>query len=277
MRTAVILTTYNRPDALAAALEGYLAQDTHAFELIVADDGSTGETRRLIEDYARGAPFSLQHVWQEDRGFRAAAARNRALAATAADYVIFSDGDCVPPAQFVSRHGALAEPGYFVAGNRILLAARLTSRVLRNRVPIHQWRHSEWLAAWLRGDVNRLLPLLTLPDGAFRKRAPRRWKGVKTCNVAAWRADLERVNGFDESYAGWGLEDSDLVIRLTHAGVRHKSARFAAPVFHLWHEEWDRSRLSENQRRLDEILSSHRIEASVGLRQHYGAAATESR
>jgi glycosyltransferase involved in cell wall biosynthesis len=268
MRIAVILTTYNRPDALAAVLEGYFAQDAHDFEVVVADDGSTAETRELIAERARRALFPLRHVWQEDRGFRAGAARNRALAATAADYVIFSDGDCVPPAEFVGRHRELAEPGYFVAGNRILLSEAFTAAVLRERVPIHRWRHGQWLAAWVRRDVNRLLPLLAAPDGAFRKRSPFKWEGVKTCNLAAWRADLERVNGFDESYSGWGLEDSDLVIRLAHAGVRHKSARFAAPVFHLWHKEWDRGRLAENQRRLDEILASRRIEALAGLREN---------
>ena len=268
MRICVILTTYNRPDALGAVLEGYLAQDTRDFELIVADDGSTDATRRLVEDYARRAPFPLRHVWQEDKGFRPGAARNRALAATAADYVIFSDGDCVPPPEFVGRHRALAEPGCFVAGNRILLSEQFTAEVLAKRVPVHLWRHRLWIAAWLRRDVNRLLPLLALPDGAFRKRSPQRWEGIKSCNLAAWRADLERVNGFDESYTGWGLEDSDLVIRLLHAGVKHKSARFAAPLFHLWHREWDRSRLAENQRRLDEILACRRIEALVGFNQY---------
>ena len=268
MRIAVIVTTYNRPDALAAVLEGYFAQDAHDFEVIVADDGSTVETRELVEDRARRAPFPLLHVWQEDRGFRAGAARNRALAATGAHYIVFSDGDCVPPAEFVSRHRALAEPGYFVAGNRMLLSEGFTGRVLKEHIPIHRWRHGQWIAAWARGDVNRLLPLLALPDGAFRKRAPQRWEGVKTCNLGAWRADLVRVNGFDESYSGWGLEDSDLVVRLTHAGIRHKSARFAAPVFHLWHQEWDRGPLAENRRQLDELLASTRVEARLGLREY---------
>ena len=90
----------------------------------------------------------------------------------------------------------------------------------------------------------------------------------KTCNLSAWRADLVRVNGLDESYSGWGLEDSDLVIRLLHAGVRHKNARFAAPVLHLWHRENDRSLLPENRRRLEEILASSRIEARLGLNQY---------
>jgi len=276
MRITVVVTTYNRPDALAAVMEGYLGQNDPGFDLIVADDGSTSATSDVVHDYATRAPFALTHVWQEDLGFRAAAIRNRALAATASDYVVFTDGDCVPPPFFVSRHRALAEPGCFVAGNRILLAERFTAAVLRQRTPIHRWRHGQWFAAWLERDVNRLLPLLRLPDGAFRKRSPLRWEGVKTCNLAAWRADLERVNGFDESYSGWGLEDSDLAIRLIHAGVVHKSGRFAAPVFHLWHREWDRGGLAENQRRLDDILASRRIEALSGLNRHSATPVTAS-
>ena len=268
MKTAVIVTTYNRPDALAAVLEGYGAQDAPGFELLIADDGSTAETRDVVEDYARRAPHRVSHVWQEDDGFRPGAARNRALAHTQADYVIFSDGDCVPPPFFVSRHLALAEPGYFLAGNRMLLAEDFTRVVLRDHVPIHRWQPRQWLAAWMRRAVNRALPLGRLPDGAFRKRHAARWEGVKTCNFSAWRADLARVNGFDERYSGWGLEDSDLVIRLLHAGVRHKSARFAAPVFHLWHRENDRTKLAENRRRLDEIIASDRVAAVVGLDQY---------
>ena len=111
MRLAVVVTTYNRPDALAAVLDGYAAQDTNDFELIIADDGSRKETRDLVTGHAKQSAFALRHVWQEDKGFRAAAIRNRALAQTNADYVIFSDGDCVPPRRFVSRHRALAFNG----------------------------------------------------------------------------------------------------------------------------------------------------------------------
>ena len=113
-----------------------------------------------------------------------------------------------------------------------------------------------------------MMPLVRLPDGKWRKRNAREWRGVKTCNLSVWREDLVRVNGLDESYSGWGLEDSDLVIRLLHAGIRNKNARFAAPVFHLWHRENDRSRLPENQRRLDELLRSNRVAAALGLDQY---------
>ncbi len=268
MTPAVIVTTYNRPDALAAVLEGYLAQTGAAFELMVADDGSTAGTRETVARYAARASFPLHHVWQEDRGFRAAAARNRALAATTADYIIFTDGDCIPRHDFVARHCALAEPGRFLAGNRVLLPADFTRRALAEHLPLHDWGMPRWLAARLAGGINRWLPLLALPDGGWRNAAPERWEGAKTCNLSAWRADLVRVNGLDESYSGWGLEDSDLVIRLLHAGVKHKNARFAAPVLHLWHRENDRSRLPENQRQLDALLASSRIEAQLGLSQY---------
>lgn len=270
MKTTVIVTTYNRPDALAVVLEGYCAQSDHDFGLVVADDGSKEETAEVVRRFAQRAPFPLAHVWQEDRGFRAAAIRNRALASTDADYVVFTDGDCVPSRHFVRDHKQFAEAGYFLGSNRVLLSAELTGRVLGERLPIHAWNGMDWMQSWFRREVNRVLPLIKLPDGPFRKWTPARWQGIKTCNFSAWRTDLVRVNGLDESYEGWGLEDSDLVIRLLHAGVKHKNARFAATVFHLWHPEQDRGRLSGNQKRLDDLLRSPTVRAAVGLDRYRG-------
>lgn len=266
MRISVVVTTYNRPDALRAVLEGYAEQTDLDFELIVGDDGSAGDTVALVQAFASRAPFKTTHVWQEDRGFRAAAVRNQAIARARGDYILFTDGDCVPPLTFVANHRALAEAGWFVAGNRILLSERFTRTVLERRLPVHRWRAQRWMLAWMQGRINRFLPVLSLPRAArFRKAYPHRWQGVQSCNLAAWRSDLLRVNGYDEGYQGWGLEDSDLVIRLQHAGIGRKTARFFAPVFHLWHRENDRSRLPENQRLLDELIGSQRTRARVGL------------
>lgn len=265
MKTAVVVTTYNRHEALAAVLEGYCGQSDYAFDLIVADDGSREETAEIVRQFARRAPFSIQHVWQEDQGFRAAEIRNRAVASTGAEYIVFTDGDCVPSRHFVWAHKHLAEPGYFLGANRVLLSTELTDRVVRERVPIHTWTEVDWAHCWLRRDVNRLLPLIQLPDGPFRKWSPNRWRGIKTCNLSVWRRDLVRVNGLDASYQGWGLEDSDLVIRLLHAGVKHKNARFAATVFHLWHPEQDRIQLPVNQERLHTLFTSSAVRAKVGL------------
>lgn len=269
LHIAVIVTTYNRPDALAAVLEGYLSQTDHDFEVWVADDGSTPETAQVIKKFQSRANFPIHHVWQEDDGFRAAAIRNRTIAATTADYIIFTDGDCVPLADFVAQHRLLSEPGCFLSGNRLLLSQALTRQVLSENNPIHAWRFVDWIKARIQGRINRLLPLLRLPDFDWlRKRAPQRWQGAKTCNLSAFREDLLRVNGLDESYTGWGQEDSDLVVRLIRAGLINKSARFAAPVLHLWHKENDRSHLAENQRRLQQVLSAPHIRAHKGLDQY---------
>lgn len=269
MRIAVIVTTYNRTDALGAVLDGLLSQTDPDFEVLVADDGSTEETAQLIREFQARAPFPIRHVWQEDKGFRAAMARNRALAATSADYVIFIDGDCVPPVDFVARHRLLSEAGWFLSGNRLLLSQEFTAHVLREKLPIHLWQVGDWLRARMQGQIERVLPLIRMPDARWlRKLAPRRWKGAKTCNLSAFRRDLLLVNGFDESYTGWGLEDSDLVIRLIRAGVYNKSARFSAPVLHLWHKENDRSKLEENNRRLQEVLGASHTRAHKGVEQY---------
>lgn len=254
---AVILTTYNRPDALSAVLEGYLAQRDKDFELLIADDGSTDETREVVMSYQRRAPFNIVHVWHEDRGFRAAAIRNRALEKTVADYVIFSDGDCIPLPDFVAGHRRLAEKGWFLVGSRILLSEEFTTRILKERLPVHTFSPSQWVKVRLEGRINRILPLLPLPlFSSLRKLAAQKWEGAMTCNLSAWREDLSRINGFDESYEGWGLEDSDLTIRLIRSGLRRKSARFAATVIHLWHPQNPRSSLEENRRRLESVLAN---------------------
>jgi glycosyltransferase involved in cell wall biosynthesis len=269
MRIAVVITTYNRPDALSSALDGYYAQRDENFELIVADDGSADETAQVVTAYKRKPDFKLSHVWQKDDGFRAAAIRNRAIAETSADYIIFTDGDCIPLPDFVSQHRALAERGWFLVGSRILLSKPFTDHVLKNRVPVHTWTVAQWIRAWVKKDINRWLPVLPLPVPApLRKLLANKWEGATTCNLSAWRDDLLRINGLDESYSGWGLEDSDIVIRLLRSGIRRKSARFATPLLHLWHRENDRTNLERNRKTLDNLLNSRRIRAIHGVKQY---------
>jgi glycosyltransferase involved in cell wall biosynthesis len=262
---SIVVTTYERPDALAAALRALSRQTDRAFEVLVADDGSGPGTAAVIEAARATLGAPLAHVWQEDRGFRVAEARNRALARARGDYVVFLDGDCLARPDFVARHRALSEPGWFVAGNRVLLSERRTATILAANDPAEVWSYRRFAAERLAGGVNRLLPLLALPDGGWRRRAPERWRGARTCNLAAWRGDLDTVDGFDLAYEGWGLEDTDLAVRLMRAGVRAKDGRFATGVLHLWHRENDRSRLAENERRLKEVISSTRVRASRGM------------
>ncbi|WP_339733686.1 glycosyltransferase family 2 protein [uncultured Gimesia sp.] len=265
---AVIITTYNWPAALEAVLAGYLSQQRPPDELIVADDGSTEETRAVIDKFRDQAPFPVKHVWHADEGFRAGAIRNRAIQNSEADYIIFTDGDCIPAPWFLQQHQRLADQGWFLSGNRVLLSQNFSQEVLQEKIPIHTWTRRQWFQARRRKQINRLLPLFRIPLGRwYRRRLAKAWEGAKTCNLSVWKEDLLAVNGFDEDYTGWGMEDSDLVLRLIRNGVYHQDARFAAPVFHLWHSENSRDQLEENQRRLQQLIETDRIQARVGIKQ----------
>ena len=262
---SVIVTTYRREDALAAVLRSLSKQTDRDFEVLVADDGSGPATADLVDTWKSELGHPLMHVWHEDRGFRAAEIRNRAIVASHGDYCVFLDGDCIVRPDFVAVHRRLAEPGWFVTGNRVLLSPTLTERVLREGLVPERWGFGKWFAERRRGGVNRLTALLHLPLGPLRRLRQRAWRGARSCNLAIWRADLERVDGYDADYSGWGKEDSDIIVRLLHAGVRRKDGVFATGVLHLWHKEADRSDLSANERKLAEMLTSDRIKARRGL------------
>jgi glycosyltransferase involved in cell wall biosynthesis len=262
---SVIVTTYNREDALDAVLSTLSRQSDRGFEVVIADDGSRPMTAAVVEHWRTRLGVQLSHVWQLNCGFRAAEIRNRAILACRGDYCIFLDGDCIVPPDFVATHRKLAEPGWFVTGNRVLLSAALTEAVLREHLQPETWGASAWIGKRLRGGVNRLAALLRLPLGPLRKLQARRWRGARSCNLAVWRSDLERVDGFDASFTGWGREDSDLLIRLLRCGLRRKDGRFATGVIHLWHAQLDRAQLAANDARLDAVLQSDRRRAQRGL------------
>jgi glycosyltransferase involved in cell wall biosynthesis len=262
---SVIVTTYNRDDALDAVLSALSRQSDRGFEIVIADDGSDPATAALVDRWRSRIGVPVKHVWQANLGFRAAESRNRGILACKGDYCIFLDGDCLARADFIAAHRALAEPGWFVTGNRVLLSPALTSAVLRDGLHPEDWTAVRWIGRRVQGHVNRLAPMLRLPLGRLRKLVARQWRGAQSCNLAVWRADLELVDGFDAVFHGWGREDSDLLIRLLRAGVRRKDGRFATGVIHLWHPQVDRAQLTDNDARLGAVLGSDHVRARRGL------------
>ncbi|MCK9607109.1 MAG: glycosyltransferase family 2 protein [Methylomonas sp.] len=266
---SVIVTTYNWPEALAACLTSLLSQHDGNFEIIIADDGSGAATQQLIAEFQRHSPIPIHHIRHEDKGFRAGTIRNKAAALSLGDYLLFMDGDCVALPSFVSRHRHLAESGYFVPGNRVLVSQAYTTRALEQQIPLHSRSLVFFLGLWIQRRINRFLPLIYLPFRNWRYRHPWLWQKAMTCNLAIWKTDFIAVNGFDEVFEGWGYEDSDLVIRLIHLGVRRKEGRFALPVFHLWHPHNDRSKHDQNYQRLLERLNRQSlIRAQSGVDQY---------
>ncbi|SDZ78645.1 Glycosyltransferase, GT2 family [Thiothrix caldifontis] len=261
---SLIISTYNRLDALKAVLDSVTRQQVYPLEVLVADDGSTQETAEYLKSVT--LPCALLHIWQVDDGYRLATIRNRAAVQAQGDYLIFIDGDCVMRPDFIANHLRLAEARWFVAGHRLLLSEPFTQQVLQAEASLLTF--PRLLQARLSGGLNRLLPLLSLPDGHWRRRKPTDWRLARGCNLGVWREDFIAVNGFEERFNGWGYEDSDFAIRLIRCGVHCKSGRFATGVFHLWHRENDRSRERTNHALLQASLVSSQTRAELGLSQY---------
>ena len=265
MTTAFVVLTYNRPDALLAVLRALAPQCGPAHTVVVADDGSRPEHVAALRAGLPQFACPVRHVWHPDVGFTAARARNVGAAAARADYLVFIDGDCVPSPHFVRQHERLAAPGHFVNGSRVLLSPALTAQVLAGTIDLSRLDLSAWLRLRLAGDVNKLAHLVQWPGAPFRLEPRFHWKGIRSCNFGvAWR-DFEAVNGFDETFAGWGHEDADLVLRLHHQGLQRKNGFLGTEVCHLWHPEQSRSGEAANRQRVEARVKTGIIRAEAGL------------
>jgi GT2 family glycosyltransferase len=265
VKTAFIVLTYNRPDALLQVLRGLAAQCDDRHEVLIADDGSAPTS---VEAVLRDLPkfrCPVRHIWHPDIGFTASRARNMAAAQSNADYLVFLDGDCVPNPDFVEAHEKLRESGCFVNGNRVLLSQSLTLKVVAQEVNLQHARWPSWIRWRLSGDANKVVHLIFCPNAPFRKEQHFRWKQIRSCNFGVWRDDFVRVNGFDESFQGWGHEDADLVLRLHHAGLQRKNGFCASEVYHLWHKENSRNNEPSNRNLVIQRMQSNIVRAVKGV------------
>lgn len=262
---SIILATYNWPEALKCVLESLEYQTYKNFEVIVADDGSKEATTKVVNYFKKKSNLNIKHVWQEDNGFRLARIRNLALKESSAKYIIFIDGDCIAPHNFVKNHVKLAEKGYFVSGNRVLLSNEFSKELFKNNIKLYKWNILNWLSAFLQKKCNRISPFFKLPFP--RKLKTTKWQGARGCNLGIWKEDLIKTNGWEEKFIGWGLEDSDMLIRLFNSGVKRKEGRFAVPVIHIWHKESDRALLENSKKLLRQTQISKKITADIGLIQ----------
>lgn len=240
MTVSLLITTFNRPQALNLVLESVMRQSLAPDEVVLCDDGSSVDTTMLVRYWER--KLQIRYAWQPDRGFRAARSRNLGVCKSNASYVVWIDGDCLLPPRFLENHLRLAKSGHLVSGGRHLLSntetQKLLDGVLRVESTFSHWKFRSLSMGVLR-DLHR---------GA--------WETVRTCNVGLYRDDLEAIGGFDESYIGWGREDSDFVLRLIHQGVKVRSGRLSACVAHLHHSERPRDQLSENDIRFISCLNN---------------------
>lgn len=230
MKTSLIISTYNRPDALAVCLDSIRYQTLLPTEVIIGDDGSKLETKELIEKIKLTFPIPLIHIWQEDLGFRLAMMRNKAIAQSVGDYIIEIDGDVFLHKRFVEDHIRLASPKCYLKGTRVRLNEKLTNEICKERL-------NRKIYPWTLGIESKAETAIYLKwlSTLFADRFKKYHISGLGCNMSFWRSDVLAVNGYDEFFEGWGGEDDDLAHRLHRYGCRKRALRFSGIVYHLWH------------------------------------------
>ncbi len=258
MSVGVVVTTYNRPDALKKVLDGLLSQTRPPDTIVIADDGSGPGTRTMLAPYLSDQNVKIRHVWHEDRGFRAAMIRNRAILEAKSDYIVLLDGDCIPSRHFIADHASLARRGCFFQGKRVLVSEKasdsfeFSDTLFFSRLLLHA----------AKKNLSNSHHIIRIPY--FPAVHVSRTSGVRSCNMGVFRNDILAVNGFNHDFTGWGREDTEFVIRLTRYGLKRKEHPFKAICFHLWHRQVSRDHLPAN----DDILAG--TMAATGFRCRQG-------
>lgn len=256
---SLIVNTYENPLALEKVLGSLADQTAPPAEIIVADDGSGPATEKTINSFANR--LRVRHCHQGHEGFRRSVILNKAIAQASGDYIVFLDGDSVPASEFIADHAALAERGCWVQGRRAFVDESCTGAFQTTG-----W--SIWTLA-LRGKLKGLPKAVRLPFPVIKRGRDQR--GILGCNLGIWRDDLVAVNGYDETFTGWGREDADLANRLYHLGRDRKFVYGRAIIYHLNHPVLPRDRLETNQSLLEDTIREKRIRARKGFDQYLDA------
>lgn len=241
---ALIITTYNQPKRLALVLDSVKNLDPLPNEVLIADDGSKEDTAKLIQEYQKNFPCALKHIWQEDKGFRAAASRNKAINASSSEYIILIDGDMILEKSFIADHLKFARLKTILQGSRTILNENESKEILKN---------NDFKLAFnkrnLKNKKNGFLACLIYNFSKTNKNFFKKLhlvKGSKTCNMSFYKSDFEAIEGFNEKFVGWGREDSEFVARFLFNNGLFRRLKFNALAYHIYHEENSKNMLESN-------------------------------
>jgi len=264
MHVSVVLSTYNSPECLEKVLCGYAQQSFRDFEIVIADDGSTDDTKQLIDRVRDETGLSITHVWQRDDGFRKCRILNKAVLKARHEYLLFSDGDCIPRRDFVEVHAREARPGHYLSGSYFKLPMETSRAITLDDIRDGRCFDVGWLRQNGLGNFRKTIKISAGPGLArFLNRITTTRCNFKGSNGSAWKEDIVAVNGFDERMP-WGGEDREFGVRLINHGIKPKHVRYDAIVLHLDHARG--------------YVDPERVKSNKALRLHnekHGIAYTE--
>jgi len=245
---SLLISTYNWPEALNLCLKSVMRQSVLPAEVLIADDGSTEETREVIGRYMELYRLPIKHIWHEDTGFRLAEIRNKAIAQAETDYIVQIDGDVILDRYFIQDHLRVAEKGCFVRGTRGHVGESYIKELFESgNIALH---------AFSKGVQHRFNTLRWPFLSWVMTKREAKGGDVKGCNLAYWKSDFIAVNGYNNALQGWGHEDEEFTIRLVNTGVRRKKIKLCCVQFHIFHPLASRAHEEEHQQVIDALYRS---------------------
>lgn len=249
VQISVIISTYNAEEWLRKVLWGYNNQSFKNFEVVIADDGSGSKTKELIQDLQKEVSYPIIHVWQEDNGFQKSKILNKAIVECTGEYIVMSDGDCIPRSDFLEVHNRYKEKGYFLSGGYFMLPMNISKLIAKEDISSGKCFDLRWLRSHglkisfknmkiiVQGYKSSVLNFITTTKAS--------WNGH---NASGWKEDIVAVNGFDERMQ-YGGQDRELGERLFKYGIKSKQIRYSAICVHLDHERTYKTResIAKNQ------------------------------
>ena len=259
LKTSLIITTYNWPEALLLVLKSVEEQSIRPDEVVIADDGSKEETTNIIKKFSQKTKLNIIHSWQEDIGYRLSMSRNKAIKKSKGEYIVMIDGDMILHPNFIEDHINFARQGTFVQGVRAKISDSKSKEILKNHSILFK-QFDVSLKSKRYSIRNKLLSFLFSGKKYFNK-----LNMFLGCNMAFFRKDCLNVNGFNEDFIGWGRDDSEFGARMLHSGLDRRDLRFSAVAYHIHHEGNSRAMLERNHQIYLDILKRKIIRCENGI------------
>ena len=263
-KISLIISTYNWPEALELVFKSVLQQSVYPLEVIIADDGSGVETRMVIEDFKAQISIPVKHIWHEDKGFRLAKIRNKAIAIAEGEYIIQIDGDMILHPHFIKDHLTFSKKNSFTRASRIYIEKEKSTEMLNHKL--------SKINVFNKGITNtfsalRIPFLWRFFEKNYKNKGDELYE-IHGCNMAFWREDAIKVNGYNELFNGWGPEDKEFVARLINLGVEKHFIKLGALAFHIHHKENEKTYLAENEKAFKETIDLHKTFCEIGINQY---------
>lgn len=268
-RASVIISTYNQPQWLKRVLWGYEVQTVKDFEIVIADDGSNTITKAIVDAFTGDSPLKIKHVWQKDEGFQKTKILNKAILETVSNYLIFTDGDCIPRNDFVETHLKLQKKNTFLSGGYFKLPESISNVISQEDIINQNCFEFTWL---MENGLKKTFKANKLTSHGFKEWFLNTFTPTKATfdgmNVSGWKAALLEVNGFDERMQ-YGGEDREIGERLMNKGYKFKQIRYSAICLHLHHERpyKNEQALAKNNSIRKEVKQTKACFTAYGIRK----------